>query len=233
MDNMELWNQVCETDPATTKQVAYGKRKFTAIDAQAQIKRATELWGPFGDKWSVTELDFAFHVPEGSNYAVYHASLVYPLGEKKQGRIYIYSDIEIYSNGKYNSDWTKKLATDALTKGLSKLGFNSDVFEGRFDDNKYVQEMKEKFGSNNKDTRNFKDEKHRVGEILNKNTHAFSEQELGDSRKYLLMNVKTLEKLDFFEKKLNGKIKKWEDSQPIAVQMEDDAASQQQDLDIF
>jgi hypothetical protein len=25
-----------------------------------------------------------------------------------------------------------------LTKGLSKLGFNADVFMGRFDDNKYV-----------------------------------------------------------------------------------------------
>ena len=32
-DNMKLWYSVEETDPGTTKHVAYGKRKFTAIDA--------------------------------------------------------------------------------------------------------------------------------------------------------------------------------------------------------
>ena len=35
----------------------------------------------------------------------------------------------------------KKVATDALTKGLSKLGFNADVFMGKFDDNKYVNSL--------------------------------------------------------------------------------------------
>ena len=35
----------------------------------------------------------------------------------------------------------KKVATDALTKGLSKLGFNADVFMGMFDDNKYVNKL--------------------------------------------------------------------------------------------
>ena len=30
-----------------------------------------------------------------------------------------------------------------LTKGLSKLGFNADVFMGRFDDNKYVNTPKD------------------------------------------------------------------------------------------
>ena len=44
-----------------------------------------------------------------------------------------------------NNDVHKKLKTDALTKGLSELGFNSDIFEGKFDDNKYVQEMNVKF----------------------------------------------------------------------------------------
>jgi len=37
------------------------------------------------------------------------------------------------------------VATDELSKGLSKLGFNSDVFEGLFDDNKYVQQMMKEF----------------------------------------------------------------------------------------
>ena len=53
-DNMELWNQVCETNPEDTKPFK-GKGGFrgTAIAAQTQRKRATELWGPFGAEWGV------------------------------------------------------------------------------------------------------------------------------------------------------------------------------------
>ena len=36
------------------------------------------------------------------------------------------------------------LRTDARSKALSTLGFNSDIFEGKFDDNKYVAEMRAK-----------------------------------------------------------------------------------------
>jgi hypothetical protein len=32
-----------------------------------------------------------------------------------------------------------------MTKGLSKLGFNADVFMGLFDDNKYVSSLRKEF----------------------------------------------------------------------------------------
>ena len=57
-----------------------------------------------------------------------------------------------YYGTRHDDDAVKKVATDALTKGLSRLGFNSDVFEGLFDDNKYVAEMNLKFGNKKKDT---------------------------------------------------------------------------------
>ena len=41
----------------------------------------------------------------------------------------------------------KKCSTDALTKGLSALGFNADVFLGKFDDNKYVAKMTQEFSA--------------------------------------------------------------------------------------
>ena len=50
-----------------------------------------------------------------------------------------------------DADFAKKIETDALTKALSKLGFNADVFMGRFDDTKYVLEMKEKFKPEDKE----------------------------------------------------------------------------------
>ncbi len=141
-ENMKLWDSVCVTDPKVTKKVNVG-RSFIAICAQSQIRRATELWGPMGDKWGVRDESYNIHgEPEKSEYCVYLGTLYYPDGE-----ILIHSDIEIqFSSGKrkglYNEDFSKKAATDALTKGLSKLGFNADIFEGKFDDNKYMAEAK-------------------------------------------------------------------------------------------
>ena len=50
-------------------------------------------------------------------------------------------------NNRLDSDAAKKATTDALTKLLSQLGFNADVFLGRFDDSKYVAEMVEEFAA--------------------------------------------------------------------------------------
>ena len=40
--NMELWDKVCKTDPKLTKNVAYGKRKYTTVCAQSQRRKATK-----------------------------------------------------------------------------------------------------------------------------------------------------------------------------------------------
>jgi len=137
-DNMELWKQVCTTDLAITKKVNT-RGGFTAIDAQAQIKRATELWGPYGGKWGVKNCVYKnryelFKMDEriiGETYL--QAVFYYPDGEFE-----IATDMAF----KKGNDTCKKLLTDLTTKALSKLGFNSDVFEGKFDDNKYVKSLK-------------------------------------------------------------------------------------------
>ena len=135
----EIWDQVCKTDPSTTRKVKQ-RGGFTAINAQSQVKRATEIWGPMGYKWGVENEDFQIHQIADTPVLVYRAGLFYHMGEE---RCYVSLHSSIKMVGKYGveDDTFKKVATDALTKGLSKLGFNSDVFEGRFDDNKYVAEM--------------------------------------------------------------------------------------------
>ena len=40
-----------------------------------------------------------------------------------------------------DTDWPKKLETNTISKALSKLGFNADVFMGQFDDGDYVQSL--------------------------------------------------------------------------------------------
>ncbi len=52
------------------------------------------------------------------------------------------------AKGRVDDDAPKKALTDALTKALSHLGFNSDVFMGMFDSNKYVKQLEEKYKGN-------------------------------------------------------------------------------------
>jgi len=144
-DNMELWNSVCKTDPTITKKVEQ-RGGFTAICAQSQIKRATELWGSYGNKWGVKDCKYGetkVQIDKEEQTGIYlTAVFYYPDGE-----------FEIASDMYYKprDDCMKKLLTDLTTKALSKLGFNSDVFEGKFDDSKYVEEIKKEFKNDKKE----------------------------------------------------------------------------------
>ena len=150
---MRLWNRVCKTDPATTKAVSYGTRQFTAIDAYAQIQRATEIWGPIGVGWGFTYklnwMDTAVAAEVRLWYA--HEDVHAEVNACGCKSLYIGKD------KKYDDDAPKKAVTDGLTKAMSYLGFNADVFLGKFDDNKYVQQMTEEFaGSNGSPAKNDK-----------------------------------------------------------------------------
>lgn len=134
MKNLELWNRVSRTDVDSTKKVEFG-RKFTAIDAYSQIQKATEEFGPYGGAWGLYEITYT-PVAESSMMMV-SGVFKYPTGEFPLTTGIIYS-----KSGKPDEDFPKKAETDLITKALSRLGFNADVFLGKFDDNKYVQETK-------------------------------------------------------------------------------------------
>jgi hypothetical protein len=136
---LEFWESVCKTDPAITKKVQQ-KGGFTAIDAQVQIKNATAVWGPYGGAWGVKDCVYeqiGYDTETGTPHEVALDAVFYC----PQGEFEISTDIAWRKGG----DSRKKLLTDLTTKALSKLGFNSDVFEGKFDDNKYVAEMRKEF----------------------------------------------------------------------------------------
>ena len=140
-NNLELWDTVETTDPQYTKKVNQ-RGGFTAIAAQSQVKRATEVFGIMGHGWGVENEKFT--TVEGTTMVLYTANLWYKFNTRA-GSIPIHSSIKYGANGRYDDDFSKKVATDALTKGLSKLGFNADVFMGLFDDNKYVTDVTNKF----------------------------------------------------------------------------------------
>ena len=131
--NLALWEQVSKTNPAHTKPVSFG-RGFTAIDAHSQIMCATEAFGPVGIGWGYNveyQIDDKMLIAFVSIWQQDHANSFGP----------ICSIAPLYNKkGQLDDDAGKKAMTDALTKGLSHLGFNADVFLGKFDDNKYVNE---------------------------------------------------------------------------------------------
>jgi len=135
-ENMILWNSVEKTNPKFTKLISYGQRRFTAIGAYYQIKTATQIWGPYGKTWGLKNSEMEIVKIGNVDMAIYKAIFYYPEGE-----------FEIRNSIKIADDeFLKKLETDTLTKALSRLGFNADVFLGLFEDLRYVNDLKKEFG---------------------------------------------------------------------------------------
>ena len=137
MSNMTIWDAVSKTDPKHTKKVAFG-RKFTAIDAHYQVMKATEQFGPVGDGWG-------YHCEHGIEGKLAWCDVLVWWGDEDKthqfGPIRGMAEITTAkSPDRVDTDAPKKAMTDALTKGLSHLGFSADVFLGLFDDNKYLSE---------------------------------------------------------------------------------------------
>tara|TARA_Y100000593_G_scaffold61990_1_gene114889 strand:- start:1522 stop:2322 length:801 start_codon:yes stop_codon:yes gene_type:complete len=138
LDNMRLWNAVCETDPKHTKKVNQ-RGGFTTIDAMYQIKCMTRQFGVVGVDWG---FDFVLSYPP-HNCVV--ATVKLWQGNREQ-YVKQCGKARLGSEDRPNEEAEKAAITDGLTKCASYYGFNADVFLGRFDDNKYVAEMREKFG---------------------------------------------------------------------------------------
>ena len=137
MSNLELWNKVQATNPANTKKVNQ-RGGFTAIDAYSQIKNATEQFGSYGKGWGMRDMVHTF-VPE-TQMVMCVATFFY-----EDSNFQISSAIEYAKKDRPDDDFAKKLETDMITKALSRLGFNADVFMGMFDDNKYLAEVTKQF----------------------------------------------------------------------------------------
>lgn len=133
-DNLKLWRSVEKTDPDHTKRVNQ-RGGFTSIGAHYQVMRATETFGPVGIGWGYECGEPIFHGP----FILIPVTLWH--GDRSNTFGPIIGCAEITGN-RPDHDAPKKAMTDALTKALSHLGFNADVFLGRFDDNKYVEELK-------------------------------------------------------------------------------------------
>ena len=144
-DNLELWNSVEKTDPSHTKEVNFG-RKITAIDPYQQVKNATRVFGPAGKGWgwSVERVEYLPTNELALLIRLWHGKKENSIDQWGQASLFIDK-----AEKKKDTDCFKKATTDGVTKCLSFLGFNADVFLGKYDDVKYVKEMKEEFAPRN------------------------------------------------------------------------------------
>ena len=147
-ENLKLWNSVEKTNPKHTKKANVRGNRITAIAPQYQIYNATAQFGEYGKSWGFRRIDLNTDLAEKFNLIVFKGTFFFPGGEFE-----ITSSIKLFidnDNKRLDSDFAKKVETDALTKALSKLGFNADVFMGRYDDHKYVEYITSEFDDENK-----------------------------------------------------------------------------------
>lgn len=146
-DNMRIWSQVEKTDPAHTKPFQRaGGFKGTALKPMWVWQHLTEVFGPFGEGWGCDKPDFQL-VPADKELLVYCTVSAWHEGESK--RLWgVGGDkvVAMTKNGPRTDDEAfKKAFTDALMNAFKFIGVGADIHMGRFDDNKYVQQLKEEF----------------------------------------------------------------------------------------
>lgn len=163
IENLKLWNTVEKTNPKYTKKAKVGGNNITTISPQFQIMNATEQFGAYGQTWgfkniqldySITNTPIKLSVVDWNTKETsiidsvlglvgFKATFFYPNGEFE-----ITNSIKIFTDNKHSKiddNYAKKLETDALTKALSKLGFNADIFLGKFDDVRYLEDVTNEF----------------------------------------------------------------------------------------
>lgn len=152
-DNLALWHQVEKTDPSQVKEITGKTYKGNSPKPHYLIKKATETFGPCGIGWGFKVLDE--RIVDGAMLAdgfyekmsIARVSVWFKWnGERSDGVEHVGGTV---FSGKRKSgqpftdeDAPKKSITDALVKALSMIGFAGDIFMGRYDDSKYVDELK-------------------------------------------------------------------------------------------
>lgn len=147
-DNLALWQQVEKTPVAHVKEITGKSYKGNSPKPHYLIHKATETFGPCGIGWGFIIVDE--RVDEGAGGERLHVARVKVWYEwqGKRGEVEHIGGTQfsgLRSSGKpfTDEDAPKKSVTDALVKALSMIGFAGDIFMGRYDDSKYVSELRQ------------------------------------------------------------------------------------------
>jgi len=165
--NISLWESVQKTEESATRPILIGPMKGkVSIDGLYFIKKATEIFGPIGKNWGYDVVEdymedtipIYVHVPEGSEpvppvMGKNHTARIVLWWKDQESPADIRYEITHYGHTPYiynskhgpicDTEARKKSLTDAQKKCLSHLGIGSDVYMGMFEDQEYMQELRE------------------------------------------------------------------------------------------
>lgn len=155
MSNLEIWNKVKSPNPKYTKGFSRGGGfRGTATNTQYQILAATELFGPNGIGWGYEITDEKYvngapladnaneiiHVVRGRAWYMHEGQKYFTSEQYGQTQF-----VGKNKNGMFTDEEApKKSISDMLSKCLALLGFSADIFLGLYDDNKYVNDIRQK-----------------------------------------------------------------------------------------
>lgn len=143
MSNLDLWGRFADIDPKFTKAITGKPYKGTSPNPQYVIRCLTEMFGPVGKGfgWRVIAEEFT---PLGAE--VLHWCRIEFWHTDRANTFESYGQTKAAYQTKssgfmVDEDAPKKSLTDAIIKAASQLGIASNIFLGRWDDQKYVAEV--------------------------------------------------------------------------------------------
>jgi hypothetical protein len=154
--NLEIWESLERTDPRHVKEITGKPYKGNSPRPHWVIWKLTEKFGPVGRGfgWEVIYDNYVPGIPHDEGHEQLHEVRILfwwrDGGEKCSVESYGATKA-LYKAGTKGSqtgywvsdeDAAKKSLTDAITKAASWLGVAADIFMGRWDDSKYVSELK-------------------------------------------------------------------------------------------
>lgn len=145
-DNLALWAQAFTTDPQAVKPITGKQYKGNSPKPYWLIERATEVFGPVGIGWGCIVKNERFE--RLGEFDVLHVAVVSIWYVYKGVRSETFDQMggtkASYMTAKgvlmVDEDAGKKSVTDGMVKCLSMIGFAGDIFSGRWDDSKYVEQ---------------------------------------------------------------------------------------------
>lgn len=146
-DNTAIWDALGKTDPGATKPFKRGGGfSGTAVKPMWILRRLTEQFGPAGEGWGVNEPRFQVVIGEGETLVYCTVSAWHGKRENVLWGVGGDKVTAKRSSGPFNDDEAfKKAFTDAVNNAFKSIGVAADIHMGLFDDDKYVDSMREEF----------------------------------------------------------------------------------------
>lgn len=162
-----IWNKVKTPDPKHVKNFNRGGGfKGSATSTQYIIQQATELFGPNGIGWGVVIDDEQYiegHKIDEFNNCIIHVvrgHVWYKVDDEIKRTSQQFGQTTFVGSNKYgvftDEEAPKKSVTDMMLKCFSLIGFSADIFMGKWDDNRYVNDVRKEMTEREKNTKRTK-----------------------------------------------------------------------------